>query len=67
MDNSITLELKINGSPDNRIFLNFWDSVSANDVCCEIIKGKLILDTIAGEREITLTEFINLVKMSNSL
>lgn len=65
----VELELKMNGEPDDRIFLNFWDSERGNDVCCQIIDGKLIhqvYDQYDTEKEITLTEFINLVQNSNN-
>lgn len=48
--------------PDDRKFLNYWDSIHGNDVVCEIIDGKLMLD----ENEITLAEFIELVEESNA-
>lgn len=25
----------------NRVYLNFWDSINANDVCCQIKDGKI--------------------------
>ncbi len=41
LQGSHELELKINGEGDNRKFLNYWDSVHGQDVCCEIKDGKL--------------------------
>lgn len=54
------IELVINEEPDGRKFLNYWDWYHGNDVCCEVIDGKLF----KGDREITLLEFIELVKRS---
>lgn len=34
------LELKF---VDDRIFLNYWDSIHGNDVCVQIIDGKLMM------------------------
>lgn len=48
--------------PDDRKFLNYWDLMHGNDVVCEIIDGKLMLD----DKEITLSEFIELVEKSHA-
>lgn len=54
--------------PDDRMFLNFWNWFSGDDVVCEIKDGKLILnqhDEDGNEmspREITLMEFCQMVK-----
>jgi hypothetical protein len=53
-----TLELNC---PDDRKFLNYWDSISGNDVVCEIVDGKLMLN----EEEITLAKFVELVEQSS--
>lgn len=53
-----TIELNC---PDERKFLNYWDSISGNDVVCEIVDGKLLLD----KEEITLAKFIELVEQSS--
>lgn len=44
--------------PDGTAFLNFWDTVHGNDVCCQIdTGGRLISDSGKGE-EITFAEFL---------
>ncbi len=53
----IALELNCTG---NKRFLNFWDSEHGNDICCEIVYGKLVLRSGDG-RNITLNEFIKRV------
>ena len=50
----IEVELHIVG---DRIFINYWDYVSGNDVTTELINGKLHYN----KEEITLTEFIDKV------
>ena len=63
-----TLELNC---PDDRKFLNYWDSISGNDVVCEIVDGKLFLNTIEDDtslvirEEITFARFIELVEQSS--
>lgn len=62
------LELNI---PDDRIFLNFWNSYNGDDVTCQIIDGKLFLEELFSEggdlmnepelKEISLQEFIDLI------
>jgi len=67
----IELELVINEKPDGRIFLNCWDFQHGNDICCQIIDGKLFkseYDEKGNElprKEISLSEFINLVEAVN--
>lgn len=34
---------------DERIFLNFWDSLYGNDVACQVIEGKLYKFVYSGE------------------
>lgn len=62
----IELELVIGKS----IFMNYWDHMHGNDVCCEIAGDKLIVcdycegkggDLIPAKREITLSEFVSKV------
>lgn len=61
----INIELNM---PDDRIFLNFWNSYNADDVVCELKDGKLLIteDDEKGNplppKEITLTEFCSMVK-----
>jgi hypothetical protein len=59
--NEMELELIINNNGIN--YLNYWDSVHGNDVCCRVEGNKLTLMS-EPEKEITLEEFINLVKNS---
>lgn len=63
----------------NRVYLNFWDSIHGNDVCCQIKDGKLMkfkyleseieadedgkLDHLEMT-EISLAEFVELVTKS---
>lgn len=56
----IELELCVSGNAAERAFLNYWDSISGNDLCCEIIGNKLMEIDAARKkrREITLSEFI---------
>lgn len=64
----IQLELVVNKDPDGRVFLNYWDCIKGDDVCCQIIDNKLFKfeydpDTsIESNREISLSEFIKLVE-----
>jgi len=66
----IKLELVVHEEPDGRKFLNFWDFRQGNDVCCQIIDGKLFKSEYDEEgnslpkKEITLTEFISSVEES---
>jgi len=71
------LELKFS---DERVFMNYWDMIHGNDVCVQVRDGKLFLfihsasevedeefegDAFA-QKEITITEFIDLIKKSIS-
>lgn len=53
---------------DDRAFLNFWNWYNGDDVVCQIVDGKLMLnkyDEDANElppKEITFPEFIEMVK-----
>jgi hypothetical protein len=64
----IGLELIIHEEPDGRKFLNFWDNNGGDDICCQIIDGKLFkseYDKNVNElpkKEITFIEFIKLVE-----
>lgn len=61
----IQLELNL---PDDRVFLNFWNTQTFDDVTCQIIGGKLMLNQFDDEgneltpKEITLDEFVTMVK-----
>jgi hypothetical protein len=66
----IQLELVINGYPDNRKFLNYWDFRFGDDVCCQIIGDKLFLleyddDDNLKEKEISFPEFIKIVELKS--
>ena len=56
--------------PDDRVFLNYWDSINGDDVTCQLIDGNLMLSQYnehAEElppKEITLTEFLEMVRKS---
>ena len=60
------LELMMN--EDGRTFLNYWDWKHGNDICCEIIDGKLFkleYDEEGNEltqKEISFSDFVNLVE-----
>lgn len=62
------LELIIHDEPDNRKFINYWDYLHGEDVCCEIIDDELFkseYDDNGNElpkRKITFGEFIKLIK-----
>jgi hypothetical protein len=55
----IELELVIS---DDKKFINYWDYLHGNDVCCRIIDNKLILMG-DEEKEIALEEFIKLIEI----
>jgi len=52
--------LELNWPGDGRLFLNFWDWAHGNDVACEVVEGKLMLEG----KEITFQEYIQLVTES---
>lgn len=56
----VILELKVESTGDT--FLNFWDYHGGKDVCCKITKDGTLIDDNGDGREITLIEFIALVK-----
>ena len=66
-----------------RVYLNFWDSIHGNDVCCQIKDGKIFkfvyspaqveadevkdkseIEDVFEQKEISLTEFLELVQTS---
>lgn len=61
------VEIELN-MPDTRIFLDFWNWHNGDDVICELKNDKLFLTQYDDEgkelpeKEITLTEFCQLVK-----
>lgn len=76
-----TLEVKF--VDETRVYLNFWDSINGNDVCCQIKDGKIFnfvyspaqveadevkdkhdINDVLEQREISLTEFLELVQTS---
>ena len=77
LEGKIQLELNIVG--DGRIFLNFWNPLTGEDVNAEFEDNKLMLQNIPNpeydkiekplendylEKEITISEFIELVQKS---
>lgn len=72
------IQLELNHVGDGRLFLNFWNTLTGEDVIAEVEKNKLIIDipnpeydklekplenkTI--EKEISIFEFIEMVKKS---
>jgi hypothetical protein len=64
----VDLELIIHEQPDGRKFLNRWDYLKGNDICCEIIDGKLFKSeyddegNVLPKKEISFTEFIQLIE-----
>ncbi len=56
--------------PDERTFLNFWNAVNGEDIVCEIIDGKLMLNQYDEKsvdlpsKEITFIEFADMVRES---
>jgi hypothetical protein len=63
----VDLELIIQ-QPDGRKFLNRCDYLKGNDICCEIIDGKLFKSeyddegNVLPKKEISFTEFIQLIE-----
>jgi hypothetical protein len=59
-------------SPTGRKFLNYWDPACGNDICCQIIDGKLFKyewddeGNALPDRELSFIEFLNLVELANS-
>jgi hypothetical protein len=35
-------ELEVKFVDETRVYLNFWDSIHGNDVCCQIKDGKIL-------------------------
>jgi hypothetical protein len=61
-------QLELNCVGDS-VFLNYWDSEHGNDVVCEVVNGKLMLNTGDEEekpKKITLQEFIERVEATNN-
>jgi hypothetical protein len=62
------IELIINEK--NEHFLTYWDWKHGNDICCQLIDGKLLKDEYDENsnelppKEITLSEFIELIKQA---
>ena len=56
---------------ETKCYLNFWDSINGNDVCCEIRDGKIFIDSedddAETQKEISFSEFIELVQNSINL
>jgi len=54
--------------PDERIFLNYWNALDGDDVICEIVNDKLMLNQRDEEsnelpaKEISIVEFIGMIK-----
>ena len=64
----IGLELVIHKEPDGRKFLNYWDFRQGNDICCQIINGKLLKSEYDEEgnelpgKEVSFLDFIKMVE-----
>jgi len=62
----VKIELILN--ENGNTFLNYWDWYAAKDVSTQVIDGKIIyndwVDERVVKREVTLDEFITLVKES---
>ncbi len=61
--------LELNYPGDGRLFLNYWDWAHGNDVCCEVVDGRLMKPNYDGDgelpsTEITFNEFLALVEES---
>lgn len=39
----IPLELVIHEMPNGEKYINYWDNIHGNDICCQIIDGKLFI------------------------
>lgn len=65
-------KLEINYPGDGRVFLNYWDWAHGNDVCCQIVDGRLMKSNYDDEgnelpsTEISFSEFLQLVESSIS-
>ncbi len=64
----LKVELELHVVGDGRVFLNFWNYMTGEDVLAEVKDGKLISTIyddnveVISEKEITLQEFIDRVK-----
>jgi hypothetical protein len=75
--------LEVKFVDEKRVYLNFWDSIYGNDVCCQIKYGKIFkfvhspaqveadevkdepeIEDVFEQKEISLTEFLELVQTS---
>lgn len=53
------VDLELNDVGDGRIFLNFWNWKTGEDVVAEIKSGKLYMDIDGVETEVSLQKFID--------
>lgn len=64
----VEFELIVNENPDGRKFLNYWDYLKGDDICCEIIDGKLFKSeydddgNILPKKEISFPDYIKLIE-----
>lgn len=75
--------LEVKFVDETRVYLNFWDAIHGNDVCCQIKDGKIFefvyspaqveadevkdnseIEDVFEQKEISLTEFLELVQTS---
>lgn len=60
------VEIEIN-KPDDRTFVNFWNWHNGDDIVCQLVDGKLMLNQIDEEgndlspKEISFAEFCQMV------
>jgi hypothetical protein len=65
----ISIEYLVVG--DGRKLVNYWDFRYGNDVCCEVVDGKLLkseYDQLGNEmpaKEISFQDFLNLIEERN--
>lgn len=52
----IDIEIMVVG--DGRTFINYWNYIDGDDVICELIDGKLFIES----KEISIQEFVDSVK-----
>jgi penicillin V acylase-like amidase (Ntn superfamily) len=58
MRNNMKYSIELNCLNNGRKFLNYWDDENGQDVVCEIINGKLMIE----EKEISFMDFVQLVE-----
>ena len=58
--------LELNFVDETRVYLNFWDAVRGNDVCCQIKNGKLY-KFVFTQKELEIDEVLDTPKILDYL